>query len=187
MSKNTTIHNDIIHDQKEDIASNTSNNRAFSDVLAVNTNRRKVIKGSLAAAATTFLAPQAMAFNPNWKWKAEKHKWQKKKYQKNLVDFAPLTIEEAIQDSATPSISSDYEYQVIIPWGTPIEPYATEAYTGDPNTRPTAAQAAMQIGIGHDGMWFFPQDNRFSRYTQHGYRLNNNKGRLCINHGLLYT
>lgn len=160
-------------DDKENIPSNHSGNRPFSDVLETNISRRAVVQGSLAVAATSFLAPQALAFNSQ--------KWNKKK-KGELVGFEPLTKADAIVDNTTPSISEDYEYQVLIPWGTPLEPGLTEEYNGDPNTRPTAIQASRQIGIGHDGMWFFPKDNQFSKYFKNGYRLNSRKGMLCINH-----
>ena len=82
-----------------------------------------------------------------------------------------------------PSISDDYYYQVIIPWGTPIEPGATEEYTGDPSYRPTPEQAEKQIGVGHDGMWFFPIDQkRALKYQGYGYRPSSDAGMLCINH-----
>ncbi len=169
--------NPVIQDDKEDLSSNTSGNRSFADVLKVNMTRRSVVQGSLAAAATTFLAPSAVAFGGSWD-----KKWKSKKDKKELVGFEPLSIEEAIADNTVPSIANEYEYQVLIPWGTPLEPGLTEGYDGDQLTRPTAKQATRQIGIGHDGMWFFPQDTKFSKYLEHGYQLNSRKGMLCINH-----
>jgi len=176
MLKDTVVDNATLHDQQENIPSNTSGNRPFKDVLDSNISRRTVMQGSLALAATTFLAPHAMAFD-------KKDKKDKKRNKKrDLVGFEPLTLADSIADSAVPSISNDYQYQVLIPWGTPIEPNATEEYVGDPSTRPTSKQAAKQIGIGHDGMWFFPEDNRNRKYSQHGYKLSNRKGMLCLNH-----
>lgn len=164
-------------DDKENISSNTSGNRPFNDILSTDVSRRKVVQGSLAVAATTFLSPSASAFQ----WGGRSKRWNQKRFQP-LVNFTPLTIAEATEDDTTPSISVDYQYQVLIPWGTPIEPFATQEYTGDPNRRPTAEESMKQIGIGHDGMWFFPEDNRFRGFQKHGYRLNNNSGMLCINH-----
>ena len=170
----STFDNMEIHDTKENIPSNTSGNRLFSDVLQVNQSRRKVLAGSLAAAATTFIAPQVVAFD----WGEDQ--WYKKRPNKDLVGFEPLSIEDAIADNTIPSIAAEYEYQVLIPWGTPIEPGVTQPYNGDPATRPTAAQASRQIGIGHDGMWFFPDRSRY-RYN-HEFHRSNRKGMLCINH-----
>ncbi|MGH1441456.1 MAG: PhoX family protein [Cellvibrionaceae bacterium] len=174
MLKDEMIDNATLHDQQENIPSNTSGNRPFADVLETNISRRTVMQGSLAMAATTFLAPHAMAF--------DKKKGKKPSKNKELIGFEPLTVEEATYDSTRPSISSDYQYQILIPWGTPLEPNLTEEYVGDPSTRPTSEQASKQIGIGHDGMWFFPEDNRKKKYSKHGYRLSNRKGMLCVNH-----
>jgi len=38
------------------------------------------------------------------------------------------------------------------------------------------------VGIGHDGMCFFPEDHHFSQYRRQDYQLNSRKGMLCINH-----
>ncbi|MEM9989068.1 MAG: PhoX family phosphatase, partial [Pseudomonadota bacterium] len=141
------------------------------------------ICGSLAGAATGFLAPSAMA--NSWSWKSKNQ--YKRRYGRQLVGFEPLSIEEATQDNTMPSISKDYEYQAFIPWGTPIEPGIVKEYDGDPNTRPTSAEAALQIGIGHDGMAFFPQRLGFGANYSGSYdrRLGNAgsfKGMLCVNH-----
>ncbi|MEO0443444.1 MAG: PhoX family phosphatase [Pseudomonadota bacterium] len=166
-------------EDSENIPSNTSANKPFQEVLAAAISRRTVVQGSLAMAATGFLAPQALAHHqhPKDKWK----KWTKKR-RRGLVRFEPLSIAKASVDNSIPSIADEYEYQVLIPWGTPIEPDASLEYDGDPNTRPTAEQASKQIGIGHDGMWFFPQDKDFYTYRRHGYELDSGKGMLCINH-----
>ncbi len=176
---NMCDYNNANSDDKENIPSNTSNNRPFFNILETNLSRRKMVQGSLAAAATTFLAPSAMA--TGW---GNNNRWRKKWKQqpKDLVGFKPLTIETAIVDSKVPSISDDYQYQVLIPWGTPLEPNTVEEYAGDPDSRPTPKQAAQQIGIGHDGMWFFPENNRYYKYRRYGYQLSSSRGMLCINH-----
>jgi len=181
-SKSRKLDNAAIHDELENVSSNSSDNRTFSDILTKSLSRRGVVQGSLAGAATTFLAPQAIA--GDWDDDGGWRRWRRKR-RRSLVDFEPLTISQATADSKAPSISSDYQYQVLIPWGAPIEPGATEEYLGDPDTRPTPAQAALQIGIGHDVMWFFPEErfrrNKWDRY--HSSRaLSNRKGMLCINH-----
>jgi secreted PhoX family phosphatase len=160
-----------LHDELESLSSNPSDNRSFQDVLAANASRRNVLRGTLVGAATTFVAPAALA--------AERER-PSGKHPRNLVNFSPLTIDQATVDQTTVSISDDYEYQVLIPWGTPIEPGATEEYTGDPNTRPTPQQAALQIGIGHDGMWFFPQRRGYYNRRGEGRAVFN--GMLCVNH-----
>lgn len=166
--------NSQAHDDKENISSNTSGNKPFSDVLANYTaSRRTVVTGSLAVAATTFLAPNAMGFN----WRSNDTKTEAA-----LVGFEPLSIEDAIADDTLPSISADYEYQVLIPWGAPLEPAVVAEYEGDPAVRPTAEEACQQIGIGHDGMWFFPKGARYGKHHQPLHLRSSRRGMLCINH-----
>lgn len=175
MLKEPTINNALIQDEQENLPSNLSGNRPFAEVLKSHISRRTVMKGSLAMAATSFLAPSALAKNLNSTLKGDNSK-------KELVGFEPVKIADASLDSSVPHISEDYKYQVLIPWGTPIEPNITEEYVGDPSTRPSAKQAARQIGIGHDGIWFFPEDSQYARYKGNGYQLSSKKGMICINH-----
>nr|WP_242028521.1 PhoX family phosphatase [Pseudanabaena sp. FACHB-2040] len=86
---------------------------------------------------------------------------------RRLFSFPAVPAANAV--GPVPTISSAYQYEVLIPWGTSIQPGGPE-YTGDPNSRPTAAQQTQQVGIGHDGMWFFPIGN------------SNDHGMLAINH-----
>lgn len=177
-----------LDDDQENIPSNKSGNRSFEDVLAANVSRRAVLKGTLAAAATSFITPNAMGWE-SYSDDARGHRGrgrgrsEKNHYQPGeLVGFTPISIETAAADSSMPSISDDYFYEVLIPWGTPLEPGLTEAYEGDPSYRPTPAQAEKQIGLGHDGMWFFPYDTKRSKYSKYGYNLSSKRGMLCINH-----
>ena len=166
-----------LHDELENIPSNKSGNRPFSELIQKQLSRRKVVGGGLGLAVSSFLAPQAMAGQLGW--------GENKKpggQGRSLVGFEPVKIADVV-DTTMPTISSDYEYQVLIPWGTPIEPGITAEYTGDPDTRPTSKEAALQTGLGHDGMWFFPEDNReHVKYGRQGYRPSSRQGMLCINH-----
>ncbi|MEM9387231.1 MAG: PhoX family phosphatase [Pseudomonadota bacterium] len=156
--------NAAIHDEKESVGSNRSGNTTFAEIAAT---RRDVMAGSLAAAVSGFLAPKAFAGYSEGTGIPEA-----KQVEGGLVNFEPVTIEQYTAQSeggTVPVISSDYEFQVLIPWGTPIVPGVAE-YTGDPNTRPTAAEQELMVGIGHDGMWFFPEAGATS------------DGMLCINH-----
>lgn len=168
--------NAALHDRMEDVPANTSGNTPFAEVLQAYLSRRAVVKGGLAAAATTFLAPAAFAGDE------DDDEGDGRPRRGKLVGFRPVSIEEAKVDQTMPTISPDYRYQVLIPWGTPIEPGATVEYTGAPETRPTPEQAALQIGVGHDGMWFFPKDSRWRGLRRFGYRLSSSKGMLCVNH-----
>ncbi|BFM14611.1 PhoX family phosphatase [Maricurvus nonylphenolicus] len=175
-----TIDNAQLHDQQEDIPSNPSGNRPFNEVLDSNMSRRKVVGGSLGLAVTSFLAPNAFAgFKDDYRdWWS---KGNKSRHHGELVDFEPVKIADVI-DTTMPTISEDYEYQVLIPWGSPIEPGATTEYLGQPDSRPSSQEAALQTGLGHDGMWFFSSDHRdYVKFGRH-FRPRCDEGMLCVNH-----
>ncbi len=79
-----------------------------------------------------------------------------------LLGFAPAPL----HDGPAPAISADYDYEVMLPWGTPIQPDGP-AFVGAAST-PESAQ--LQVGFGHDGMWFFPLNG------------SSDHGMMCINH-----
>ncbi|NBC22401.1 MAG: DUF839 domain-containing protein [Gammaproteobacteria bacterium] len=154
----------------DDYGSNNSGNRPFHDVLRTYASRRKILAGGVGAAATGILAPAAMAGS----WGNKKYNGWGKPYRKRgwgLMNFEPVPAEADL--GTEPTISSDYEYQVLIPWGDPLEPGGPK-YDGDPNSRPSSKDQTQMIGIGHDGMSFFP-------YSKGRYQ-SNRAGMLCINH-----
>ncbi len=65
------------------------------------------------------------------------------------VGFTP--VPRAASDGRTVLIADEYEYQVFIPWGQPLR-------SGAPawSWPPSAQAQAQQVGIGHDGMTYFP-------------------------------
>lgn len=73
----------------------------------------------------------------------------------SLISFNPVPV--AGGDGFMPRISGDYYMRVILPWGDPLYPGSKET-----------------IGIGHDGMWYFPLTRGRGRHDQHGI--------LCLNH-----
>lgn len=182
MDKDIT-NNAQLHDELENTSSNNSGNKPFKDVLSASLSRRKVVAGGVGLAATSFLAPSALARSWSWddKWSWDRYR-RRGRRRGELVGFNPVKITDVV-DTTMPTISSDYEYQVLIPWGTPIEPGITNEYRGDPNSRPTSQEAALQTGLGHDGMWFFPADmkenQRWGNYYNHKRC---DVGMLCINH-----
>ncbi len=144
----------------DDIPTNPTDNRPFGDVLGARLSRRSMMTGSLAAAAVTFFGGSGIAqaakggqAGPNLP----------KPGQGSLIGFRP----SANPGGPTPTISPDYQYQVMIPWGSPLQPGGPDIAGGRPASE---AEALQQIGIGHDGMWFFPIDG------------SNEHGVLCINH-----
>ncbi len=179
-------------DAQENQTSNPSVTAHFRQIAQSALSRRTVLQGSMAVAATAgFVAPQT-GFAGNGK----KYGWSKGRPRyRSLLDFRPLTKADAVAAAGkTVTISPDYEYDVLIPWGAPIDPKSgIRAYEGDPNTRPTSYEQERMIGIGHDGMWFYPSnlrhilrfERRWGREFPGWFRrllLNNRSGVLCVNH-----
>lgn len=180
MTTSKHLDNAALHDELEDIGSNPSGNTPFSELVERGIARRRVVQGTLAGAAAGFLAPSALAHG---RW-GDDGKWRRKHKDSDsgeLVGFTPVSVLEGASDATVPHISEEYEYQALIPWGTPIQPGGPE-YTGDPSTRPTAEEAAEQVGIGHDGMWFYPEDSSYGQYVKYGYKLSSSRGLLVVNH-----
>ncbi len=135
--------------------SNHSDNRAFEDVLNTYMSRRKLIVGSLAGAALTFMAGSAASASAS-KGAATGAKVAAKAPK---IGFTSIPL----QNSAMPTIAPEYTYSVLIPWREKLDGSGKSfEYAGF-----TAEQQEKSIGIGHDGMWYFGDDK---------------KGLLCINH-----
>lgn len=158
----------------DDQSSNKSGNRTFDEVLEVNLSRRKVLAGSLAVAATTFVgAAGPVLAGPVGSKDDDTPVWKRKKGL--LVGFTPVPVAEG--NGPVPTISEDYEYQVLIPWGEPIQPYGP-AFSWPPYS----VHQEQQIGIGHDGMAYFPMQEEGGKYRPRGNRYRNSHGVLAINH-----
>ncbi|GAB5413725.1 MAG: PhoX family phosphatase [Congregibacter sp.] len=154
-------------DDSENHPSNKSNNRPFNEILSADVKRRDVMKGGLAAGATSFFASSFIA---------DAQAFQEGPFGKNIT-FTPVTLADAAAgDGRMPLISPDYEYQTLIPWGDPLEP-SGPAYAERGNT---ADEQARQIGIGHDGMWYFPLKEDMEPQLRRAKI--NQRGLLVINH-----
>ena len=155
----------------DDTISNTSGNRPFEDVLKVNLERRKVLKGGVALAAAGFLAPLGVA---------EAFRGRGPRGGGPLLGFTPIPVADG--GGVDPNVAAEYEYDIILPWGDPLEP-GGPAFSGVP-VDPEAQ--ALQLGIGHDGMWYFPMNGGRGGYGDRGRRLGigpgNDHGLLCLNH-----
>jgi len=139
---------------------NPSDNRPFAEILNARISRRHVMVGGLAAAAVGFFGQSGVV---NAGKGGQKGPNLPKPNQVPLLGFAPI----ANPGGPVPSISEDYEYQVIIPWGTPLFPGVPDIGGGRPAS---STDQERQVGIGHDGMWFFADNG------------SNERGVLCINH-----
>ena len=64
-------------------------------------------------------------------------------YTPGLIDFTPVTRAEAT--GSWPTISSDYEWQVLIPWGDPVVPDGPCVFapTERPRTKQGKSASAM--------------------------------------------
>lgn len=153
----------MIHDER---SSNTSTNREFSAVLEVNLSRRKALVGGLATAVSAFLAAPGVALAARGGLAAA----NPGRGPVPLIGFTPVPV--ALATGPVPQISPDYAYDTLVPWGDKLYPaQSATPYDGDPATRPSAADQAELVGIGHDGMSFFPRGGH-----------DNDEGMLAINH-----
>ena len=150
---------------------NKSGNTPFESVLNKALSRRSVMKGSLAAAITSFMSPMALSAVSKKHFNGDYLNADNSGKANDLINFDAVAVSDG--NGAMPAISADYEYQALIPWGTPLKKGITP-YNGEPGRRPSADEQADMVGIGHDGMWFIPEKARG--------RLSNKSGLLCINH-----
>ena len=161
----STVDDDLFANDHDNQIDNTSDNLPFSDLFDADVKRRNIIKGGAAAAITSFVAGMTTTTTAS---AGNYSNFYNKYFQKSIINFSPVTLAEG--NGPTPSISSDYQFEVLIPWGEPLEPSGPEF-----NYPPSAEDQARQIGIGHDGMTFFPltyaNKSKSSRY-----------GVLAINH-----
>ena len=149
------------HDNQID---NKTGKRPFSEFFKADVKRRSVVKGGAAAAISSFVTGMTATTTAS----ADYNSFYNKYFQKSIINFAPVTLAEG--NGPTPSISSDYQFEVLIPWGEPLEPSGPEF-----SYPPSAEDQAKQIGIGHDGMTFFP-------LTYANKSKSSRSGMLAINH-----
>ncbi|WP_153031110.1 PhoX family phosphatase [Amycolatopsis sp. YIM 10] len=122
----------------------------LSELAQRRLSRRTALAGGLATAAASFFAtaaPRPAAAAPA-----------------GLLGFPAIPPSSADEVVLPPG----YRYQVLFPWGHPIEP-SGPAFREDASN--TAEEQARQAGDHHDGMWFFPLTAGAGR-----------AGLLCVNH-----
>ncbi|UGY90694.1 PhoX family protein [Streptomyces gobiensis] len=156
----------------DEVSSNPSGNRLFTDVVASRMSRRAALRGGTAAAAGFLVLGTATGTHGATAAEAGGEGTDSAKSDKGgkggrgLLGFAPVGTHD--RDELT--VPEGYETQVLIPWGTPIRP-SGPAWKKDASN--TAAEQAEQVGMNHDGMHFFPL----------GYgRKGNERGMLVLNH-----
>ena len=160
----------------DDQTSNPSGNIPFLEILKKSTARRNVLKGSLAVAVTSFFPTNyVLARNQSDLSKGDSIFKRKKG---TLVGFSPVSTAEG--KGPWPTISKDYEFQVLISWGEPLQTYGPSF-----SWPPSSSHQEQQIGIGHDGMTYFPIDNDSKNYgcgKKKGKGKKDSHGVLAINH-----
>ncbi|MBA2352000.1 MAG: PhoX family phosphatase [Burkholderiales bacterium] len=109
----------------------------FDDILAARLSRRSVLKGSLSLAAISLFggcqsARDALRTEPG-----------------PLFAFTQVPTSKA----DTVVVAPEYTWQVVNAWGDPIMPGAPD-FKHDASA--SAAEQAMQSGMFHDGMHYFP-------------------------------
>src|SRR5690606_17201246 len=116
-----------------------------SDILRTRNSRREVLAGGLGAAVAAFIGPPGDAHaqgNPQGKlplWLDRRPGFGPKK---PLIGFRPIAVADG--SGPVPTISPDYEYQILIPWGESLIP-GGPTYDGNPITRPSVLEQTMQI------------------------------------------
>lgn len=124
----------------DEIPANMSGNRPFESVLAAEVNRRRVLRGG-ATGAAVFMASGAAAVANAPAAAAQ---------GSGIVgafDAIPTSTADKIV------VPKGYVAQPMIPWGTPINP-SGPAFKQDASN--TAAEQEEQLGMGHDGIKYFP-------------------------------
>ncbi|GAA0369038.1 PhoX family phosphatase [Micromonospora gifhornensis] len=140
MSSAVTSSDPQPYPESDDISSNPSSNRLFQDVVATRLSRRTALTGGVVAAAGFLGAGVA---GPGTAAAAGA------RHRRRLLNFPAVPISSA--DTLT--VADGYTAEVLIPWGTPIRANGP-AWRRDASN--SAADQARQIGMGHDGMQYFP-------------------------------
>ena len=146
-----------------------SDSPTFEEVAESRLSRRAVLGGSVAAAAATFLGTgRAGADERSHHRDAARRDAERRHAQARSraglcgaeLDFRAIPLGTGNEVV----VPAGYVATAILPWGTPILPGA-----GAGSYPANAAQQERRMGLGHDGMWFFPSNRDASQ------------GVLCIN------
>ncbi|MGH1506139.1 MAG: PhoX family protein [Acidimicrobiales bacterium] len=126
---------------------NRSGNRTFAEVADARLARRRLLKGGMIGAAAFIARPTlAAAEGPH-----------PTSYVPGPASPDPLLSFKPIPTNTTDAVTvpTGYSAQAIVPWGDPIVP-GGPAFRGDASN--SADEQEQQMGMGHDGVQFFPID-----------------------------
>jgi secreted PhoX family phosphatase len=136
-------------------SSQSNNNNFFDDLVDARLSRRGVLQGSLGLAALSFFGcvdatvdeeDDSLTAHPELS-------------RRPLIGFSPIGISKTNQVV----VPEGYEAIVLLAWGDPVSD--GPAFLQDASN--TAEDQAVQAGMGHDGMSFFPLP-RGSQRADHG-------------------
>ena len=148
-----------------DPQTNFSLNPTFSAIVESRMARRQFLKGSVGAAVAAFIGCSVVGCSSN------------DGEPEPIVDpvtAAPLLGFTAIATSRADSIvvPQGYTARTILPWGTPLTGSYPAFLTDASNN---GAEQEQQVGMHHDGMHFFPIDQRANAESS-------TEGLLVFNH-----
>jgi secreted PhoX family phosphatase len=133
----------------DDTSSNPSGNRPFHDVLGVRLSRRDVVRGGTVVAAAGFLGLAGGAAAEAGPATAPATRDPSGQGSGPLLGFTAVAANQA--DTIT--VPDGYYWEVLIPWGTPIQP-SGPVWKRDASN--TAAEQELQVGMHHDANCYFP-------------------------------
>lgn len=124
--------------EHDEVGTNPTHNRPFSSILRTEISRRAALRGG-AATAAGFLAVGAVTAK----------KASAAQPAAIVGDFEAIPTSRA--DNVT--VPDGYAAQPLVPWGAPIVP-SGPAFLSDATN--TAEDQEQQLGMGHDGISYFP-------------------------------
>lgn len=137
----------VIDNSGIDPITNFSNNPSFQDVIQARMARRSFLKGSLAAAVTGILGVSLVGCD------SDDPQPPTEPVNPVLLGFTAIATNRL--DAVT--VPTGYTAKPFLAWGTPITGTYPDFLEDASNT---AAEQAMQMGMNHDGIHFFPIDVR---------------------------
>lgn len=146
--------------------SNFSRNPSFAAILSERQRqRRQLLKGGLGVTLAAFLGGALMACGREPEQSASNQNETEPQRQNDATLLGFATIATSRADHI--SLPAGYSARAFVPWGTPINGLEPAFKTDASNT---GAEQEQQVGSHHDGMHFFPIDERSA------------EGLLVINH-----
>lgn len=139
----------------DDLTSNptATGRETFSDIVDKVVARRTVLAGGAATAAMTIFSGVGTALaGPGGTGRSGAPGRAAQRAEGGLLGFEPIPTGN-VPSMGGILLAEGYSAQYLAPWGHPVNGVSPEYRDGGENT---AAEQAEQLGMGHDGMEFFP-------------------------------